>query len=167
MVKLDIGCGPNKKEGFIGIDQIDFGQDLVHDIRNGIPYKEDEVEEVYSSHFVEHLTAEERINFFNELYRVMKAGAKCTIIVPHWSSSRAYGDLTHQWPPVVEFFWYYLNKDWRAVNAPHVPFACDFEATWGYSISPAWTSRNQESQTFGLTHYREVAQDIICTITKK
>ncbi|UOF78259.1 methyltransferase [Caudoviricetes sp.] len=168
-LKLDIGCGKNKREGFIGVDILDFpGVDQKVDIRKAPwPWADDSVEEVNCSHFLEHLTAPERIIFFNELYRVCKKDSKTAIVVPHWSSMRAYGDPTHQWPPVVEFFWYYLSKDWRVNNSPHVGFTCDFVASWGYSIHPVWQVKSQEVQQFGVNHYREVAQDMIATLVCK
>src|SRR3972149_5501723 len=103
MVKIDLGCGGKKQEGFIGLDRLKF----------------ESVDEAYSSHFLEHLTAMERIHCLNELYRIMKPGAKLTLIVPHFASCRAYGDPTHQWPPMGEMFFYYLSKKWRDENAPH------------------------------------------------
>lgn len=167
-MKLDLGCGPNKKQGFIGVDSREFpGVDTVWDLRKRWPWKDGSVEEVHCSHFIEHLTGPERIHFFNELYRVLKPAATAFIVVPHWSSGRAYGDLTHQWPPVVEMFWYYLNREWRDLNAPHVDLTCDFAVTWGYAVHQAWQSRNTETQQFGVNHYREVAQDMSATLTKK
>lgn len=169
LLKLDIGCGKNKREGFLGIDILDFpGVDKKVDIRKTPwPWKDDSVDEVNCSHFLEHLEADERITFFNELYRVCKKDAKTTIIVPHWGSSRAYGDLTHKWPPVTEFFWYYLSKEWRVINAPHVGLTCDFSASGGYSIHPQWQVKPNEVQQFGVCHYREVAQDMITTVVKR
>lgn len=167
-MKLDLGCGKNKREGFLGVDAIQFESvDIVHDLRTEWPWENDSVEEAHCSHFIEHLKKEDRVHFYNELYRVMKKDAKCQIIVPHWGSGRAYGDPTHEWPPVVEFSFYYLDKAWRDVNAPHCGLDCDFQATWGYSVHPAWQSRSQEAQMFALNHYRDVAQDIICTIVKR
>lgn len=168
-LRLDLGCGPNKREGFLGVDSIKFnGVDQVVDLRKTpLPWKTDSVDEIHCSHFLEHLHGHERVGFMNEVHRIMKPGAKLSLIVPHWSSSRAYGDVTHQWPPVVEMFFYYLSKDWRAANAPHVGLTCDFDATWGYSMAHPWQLKNQEQQQFGLAHYREVAQDLIATLTKK
>ena len=74
-IRLDIGCGKTTPEGWVGIDAIDFGQKHVHDVRQGIPYEDNSVDEVRSSHFVEHLTGAERVAFFNDLWRVMKDGA--------------------------------------------------------------------------------------------
>ena len=128
-LKLDLGCGIHKQVGFHGVDVRKFeGVDTVADLRKKWPWRDNSVAEVHCSHFVEHLTAPERIHFVNELHRVMEKGAKATIITPHWASCRAYGDLTHQWPPVSEFWWYYLSKSWREgtkeqdykdANAPH------------------------------------------------
>jgi SAM-dependent methyltransferase len=168
-LKLDFGCGPNKREGFEGVDCRKFdGVDHVVDLKKKWPWKKNSVEEAHSSHFIEHLTAPERIHFVNELYRVLIPGGKCQIIVPHWASCRAYGDLTHQWPPVSEFWFYYLSQEWRDANAPHNDeYACDFMATWGFSMHQMLISKNQEYQEHALYFWKEAAQDIIATLTKR
>lgn len=168
-MKLDLGCGPNKKEGFIGVDCRAFpGVDVVADLTKPWPWQDETVEEVHCSHMIEHLTAPERIAFVNELYRVLKKGAKATIIAPHWASTRAYGDLTHQWPPVCEMWFYYLSKDWRAMNAPHNDgYTCDFDASWGYGMHPSLFTRNAEFQQFAVNFYKEAVQDIHATLTKR
>jgi SAM-dependent methyltransferase len=175
-MRIDIGCGPNKKEGFIGVDVAKFpGVDEVCQVGvNPLPFADGSVEEVHASHFMEHLRAHERMFFANDLYRVMKPGAKATIIVPHWNSNRAYGDMTHQWPPVSEMFFYYLKREWREANAPHTDkkfnpegMDCDFDATWGYSVHGALLSRNIEFQQFAMTWYKEAVQDIHATLTRR
>lgn len=176
LLKLDIGCGKNKKEGFHGVDSIAFdGVDTVFDVRSGKwPWDDASVEEVHASHFLEHLDAQERVHFFNELYRVMIPGGKALIITPHWASNRAYGDPTHKWPPVAEMAFYYLDKGWRAGNAPHTDaehnpngFKCDFQATWGYSLHGHLTTRNTEYQQHAIQFWKESCQDTIATLTKK
>ncbi len=172
--KIDIGCGKNKKEGFTGIDQFAMdGVDIVMDVRKKWDFKDSSIEEAHCSHFVEHLTATERVHFYNELYRVLKPGAKATIIVPHWCSNRAYGDPTHQWPAVSEMSFYYLSKEWRETQAPHTDakwnkdgFSCNLQATWGYSFSPELGNRNQEYVQFALQNYKEAAQDLHATLIK-
>lgn len=169
-MKLDLGCGTRKKEGYIGVDSRQFdGVDVVCDLgTEPWPWQDDTVEEAHSSHMVEHLTGPQRIHFVNELHRVLKRGGKATLVTPHWASCRAYGDLTHQWPPVSEFWFYYLNVEWRKVNAPHNDgYTCDFDATWGYSLHPSLNVRNVEFQQFALNSHKEAAQDIIATLTKR
>jgi SAM-dependent methyltransferase len=171
--RLDIGCGPHPREGFRGADRIAFpGVEFCFDLRNKWPWKDGSVDEAHSSHCLEHFESMERVHFTNELFRVLKPGAKATIITPHWSSCRAYGDPTHKWPPMGEFFWFYLKKEWRMVNAPHTDaqhlpdgFTCNFDVTWGYSLNPEVAMRNQEYQQMAMTHYKEAVMDMIATLT--
>ena len=181
-LKLNIGSGPNKMEGYLSVDVRQFyankppvsGDDPLVEIicdcgKDLWPWEDNSVEEVHCSHMVEHLTAPERIHFINELHRVLQPKGKATIIAPHWASCRAYGDLTHQWPPVSEFWFYYLSKEWRATNAPHSTYSdtVDFEATWGYSMNPALFTRNPEHQQYAMSNFKEAIQDIHATLIKK
>ena len=171
-LKLDLGCGPNQRwkgEGFIGVDLLDFGQPIKADLTKRWPWDDSSVEEAHCSHFIEHLTAEQRIHFVNELYRVLIPGGKATIQVPHWSSARAYGDLTHQWPPVTEQWFYHLFRAWREQEAPHdnALYQCDFDITWGYVYNPAVSVRNQEFVQFATQHYREAIYDMIATFVSR
>lgn len=173
--KLDIGCGRNKREGFTGIDQYPMdGVDYVFDLRGAWPIEDASVEEVNCSHFLEHLTGTERVHFYNELYRVLKAGGRALITTPHWASNRAYGDPTHQWPPVSEMSMYYLNREWRQTQAPHTDrqynptgYDCDFDATWGYAMRQDLLTRNGEYQQYAMTNYKEACQDMVATVVKK
>ena len=179
-ILVDLGCGKNKRgPEWIGVDNIKFdGVDLVLNVgKQKWPWKDGTVDQVHASHFVEHLKPAERIHFVNELFRVLKKpeylnGALtvgfCTVIVPHWASQRAYGDLTHEWPPVSEFWFYYLDKDWRAVNAPHnQDYTCNLAVTWGYNMHPELQSRNTEFQQDAMKWKKEACSDTIATLTKK
>ena len=179
-LRIDIGCGKSKKEGFVGMDRRAFpGVDIVHDILDmPWPWGNDSVDEVHCSHVLEHLDHNQykphRVKFVNELYRIMKVGAKATIITPHWCSCRAYGDFTHADKPVSEFFFYYLNAEWRKANAPDNDiewnpdgYRCHFDATWGYSLHPAIATRNQEYQGHAMGFFKEACQDTIATLVKK
>jgi len=179
-LKIDIGCGKNKKgPDWVGVDIIKFeGVDMVLDAgTKKWPWKNESVDEIHASHFVEHLKPEERIHFVNEMFRVLKkptydngrlVNGFATIVTPHWASQRAYGDLTHQWPPVSEFWFYYLDAAWRAVNAPHnQDYTCDFSVTWGYSLHPEVATRNQEYQQTAIKFHKEACSDLIAQFSKK
>jgi len=183
LLKLDFGCGPHPREGFEGVDSRSFDGKVTHvldlaapaddaHLQFGMrfmrwPWGNESVAEAHASHFIEHLTGPQRIHFVNELYRVLVDGGTCQIIVPHWASCRAYGDLTHQWPPVSEFWFYYLSDEWRAANAPHNDgYHCNFAATWGYALRQDLLARNAETQQFAISNYKEAAQDIVATLTK-
>jgi SAM-dependent methyltransferase len=179
LLKIDLGCGPNPREGFIGVDM--FKMDNVSVVCNLAkdkwPFKDNSVDEAHASHFIEHLTnlngAWERTHFFNELHRVLKPGAKATLIFPHWCSNRYYGDPTHK-EPFSEMGFCYLDKDWRLSQAPHADakwqkggYTCDFNWSYGYNLRQDLIPRNQEYQMNAIATQKEAAQDIIATITKK
>lgn len=170
LLKLDFGCGPHPREGFEGVDVRPFDGKVTHvvDLRTAPwPWADNSVEAAHASHVVEHFTAPERITFVNELYRVLVPGGQCTVITPHWASCRAYGDLTHQWPPVSEFWFYYLNPEWRASNAPHNDqYRCHFDATWGYAMREDLHVKHLDVQQFALQNYKEAALDLMATLTK-
>jgi len=89
MRKLNIGCGPKHKEGFINIDIDDYGQEVIRDVRKGLPFDTESVDYIYSCHFLEHLDGEEASEFLKEAERVLKKGATMEIIVPHSSTDEA------------------------------------------------------------------------------
>lgn len=182
-MKLDIGCGKKKQDGYIGIDVLELeGVDLIGDLRvapwrlkrasdgTSMVLKDGSVSEVYSNHFLEHLTGLERVSFFNELYRVMEVGAEARIITPHWSHERAYGDPTHQWPPITSMMYFYLIKEWRDLNASYVGYNCDFGVvmTGYHDQNDTWISyRNQETKSVLMTRNINTTTDLVAVLTKK
>lgn len=178
-LKIDLGAGKNPKDGFIGADKIDFGNgNVIVDLgKDKWPWEDSSVEEAHSSHFLEHLTnldgRFERVHFFNELWRVLKPKAKCTLIVPHCFSVRYYGDPTHC-EAFSEFAFYYLDKNWRAQNAPHTDiqynpkgYNCDIEAVWGFAMHPSLSVRNAEYQGHAQQWWLEARQDLHATLTAR
>ena len=103
-VKIDLGCGAWKKEGFTGIDILPAGTlyngypvnpDIIADLNKGIPLAADSVDEILCSHYFEH---SQNIQFLvDEIYRVLVTGGTAEIIVPmfDWFST---GHLTCIFP---------------------------------------------------------------------
>ena len=88
--KLDIGCKTLKKAGFIGLDILDFGQEIVWDLREGIPVPDGTVQEIYCSHLLEHLEPKDIQPFFIELYRILIPGGVIEFRVPDASTIESY-----------------------------------------------------------------------------
>ena len=82
-IKLDIGCGNKTEKGFIGIDRRDCGQEIVWDVREGIPLPDNSVDFIWSSHVLEHFDNDECKELFREIYRVLKSGGVIQSILPH------------------------------------------------------------------------------------
>jgi SAM-dependent methyltransferase len=168
-MKLDIGCGKTIKEGFEGLDKIEFGQKYICDVRNGLPFEDNSIDEIYSRHFLIYLTnfgeKFERVKFFNELYRVMKQDATASIFVPTWNSS-SYGNPEFQ-EPLYEGSLFYLRKKWREENSKETTiYTCDFDATWGYNLHPSVATRNMEYQQFAVSNYCNATVDVIINLKK-
>lgn len=171
LLKLDLGCGPRPREGFEGVDRLNFDGKVTHLVdltKTPWPWKDNSVAEAHCSHFIEHLTAWQRVAFCNELHRILVPGGTCQFIVPHWASCRAYGDPTHQWPPISEFWFLYLDKNWRANNAPHTDiahepkgFSCHFEFQYNYNLRPDLATRSLEYQQDAAQNYKEVLLDFV------
>lgn len=184
-LRIDLGCGRVKSDGWVGIDSLDFAHNVIADLSVGpwvfpkddrLPRSmfdprtlpDNSVDEARSFHFVEHLTGPQRVQFFNELYRVLKPGAGASIVVPHWSHACAYGDPTHQWPPMSEWACFYLNKAWRDANAPHAGYTCDFDhpnivGTW----DPTLESRTNETKQFMMSKNINSTRDLQFLIVKR
>ena len=88
-MKLDIGCGRNKTQGFIGLDiSRDSSADIIATVLK-LPIKEATASEINCSHLVEHLYPEEAQQFFDEIYRVLQRSGKATIKIDRdWTKSR-------------------------------------------------------------------------------
>lgn len=171
-IKLDLGCGQNKQPGFTGVDFYAPNVEVKLDLFK-FPWfwKDGSVSEIFCSHFVEHIPQNSRWKFFEECWRILKPDATMRIFVPSWKSERAYGDMTHAWPPVVAMFFFYLHKPWREANKltyGAYDLKCNFEHQAGpTSISPAFSNRAHEAQIFAATHYLESYGDMWVTLTKK
>ena len=92
-LRLDLGCGAFKREGYIGIDNYTTeGQwknhpaaiDIVWDLSSGIPFRNATVAAIYTSHFLEHMN----IDFLlREMHRVAQPQAEVHIVVPYANSA--------------------------------------------------------------------------------
>ncbi len=95
-MKLDIGCGSSKKEGFLGVDILQLsGVDVVHNLNSfPYPFEDNTVDEIWMDQVLEHLNDPVRV--VEELYRVCRPNASITIGVPYFRSFYACIDPTHK-----------------------------------------------------------------------
>lgn len=115
IIGLDLGCGflrYREPDGFIGMDIIDYGQEIIWDVTKGIPLPDNSVPEVFTCHFLEHIEWEHIFEIFRELWRICINNAKIFIRVPHPDCKWAY-QSSHM------FVWDDLMAEhlFRALNA--------------------------------------------------
>lgn len=101
VVKLNIGCGTDYKDGWINIDNNSDDNieklDLNWDLRNPLPFKDGSIDYIFNEHFIEHLTVEESQQAIKDLMRVLKPGGVMRIAMPNLEDS-------------IEI---YLDKNWK------------------------------------------------------
>lgn len=110
-MKLNIGAGDDKKEGYISIDyDAHCNPDYQIDIeKEKLPFPDNSVDEVIIHHVMEHL-GEGYFHFMQELYRVCKHGALIDILVPHHRHEYFLDDPTHRRPITVAGMWLFSKK---------------------------------------------------------
>ncbi len=93
---LDVGAGPWKYPGSISIDSNPIiSPDVLWDLNKyPWPFEDNEFDMIYSSHCLEHL--EDPKKALEEIWRIAKPNAKLILIVPHFSSRLAWGDIEHK-----------------------------------------------------------------------
>lgn len=154
-LKLDLACGQRPTEGFTGVD-VWPGADIVHDLLSfPWPFDDRSVSEVVCNHFVEHIPMQMTDGgvdllcaFMNELWRVMKPGARATIQHPHAHSDRAWWDPTHR-RCIPYQTWYYFDANWLKANGlDHYQITADFEVITveGVGIANDVATRHHEVQ---------------------
>jgi predicted SAM-dependent methyltransferase len=97
-VKLNIGCGFLKLDGYVNIDREELCKpDMQFDLQGPWPLEDNSVEEIVAHHVLEHLgeTYAKFLGVLQEMYRVSKSSAIWKIAGPHWQNDMFYHDPTH------------------------------------------------------------------------
>ena len=109
-VKLNLGCGVHKIEGYINIDMSSkYKPDVIYDINKGLSFKDNSVDEIKASHILEHVN--DLIFVMNECWRVLKTEGILDIDVPdgeylEWSMR----DPTHKRAIFEDTFLYFSDS---------------------------------------------------------
>jgi predicted SAM-dependent methyltransferase len=134
-LRLNIGCGPNCKKGWVNID-LSWQADLQLDLREALPFEDNSVAEIYSEHFLEHLEYPSEVRrFLQESWRVLQPGGVFSVGVPdcEWPvKSYAAGD--DEWFAVSRKLWHPAWCNTRMHNLNYLfrqtgdhKYAYDFE----------------------------------------
>lgn len=188
LIAIDFGCGQTKiiaqqlyehaviteeqkaKIKIIGVDIAKCdGVDKVWDLTKlPYPFKDDSVDGIFASHFVEHLDGTERVNFMNECYRIMKMGATMKLIHPYNWSNRAFQDPYHK-SFINADSYAYFDKNWRAANKlTHYPIHCDFEYQISYSwMDQKWALKSEDARNFASANNINVIADLFVLLKKR
>jgi predicted SAM-dependent methyltransferase len=146
-LRIELGCGFQPKEGFIGIDKYDFGQKIIRDIERGLPFCDSCVDEIYTSHCLEHL--HDWLFIFNEMWRVCKNGAKITIGYPRLAT---LGELFFS--PDHKIF--YCDDFFRIITFPETDVGLRTTRVWGLKAKYKLISINHDEVNNGIVELEVV-----------
>ena len=83
MKLVNLGCGQRYHKDWINIDFVSNSEDVIqHNLLDGIPINDNEVDLVYHSHVLEHFSKVQGAYFIKECYRVLKVNGIIRIAVP-------------------------------------------------------------------------------------
>ncbi len=83
MKLVNLGCGQKYHKDWINIDFVSNSEDVIqHNLLDGIPINDNEVDLVYHSHVLEHFSKERGDYFIKECYRILKVNGVIRIAVP-------------------------------------------------------------------------------------
>jgi len=103
MNRLNLGCGKDIKEGYINIDIVDYGGNMIHDINTfPYPFGENYFDEIYASHVLEHLNSFH--NIITELYRILKPNGLLIVYAPFFLNTKYFGEPDHKIPFSIRTF---------------------------------------------------------------
>lgn len=137
-MKLNMGCGHSKLEGFVNVDLFpECNPDVVCDLEKlPWPWETGSATQVLFNHSLEHLGADSRtfLEMMKELYRISANGCMIHINAPHPRHDNFINDPTHVriiTPELLALFSKRQNEEWKRLGAANSPLALylhvDFE----------------------------------------
>lgn len=122
LVKLNLGCGPDIKEGYINIDTCPMDESRVvkMDIRN-LSYDKGSVDEIYARDIIEHMSLQDTKKSLKNWSEILKSGGKLFIQTVCWDSViRAY--YANVWNIEVVNYMLFAGKNWVDGVSRHEDF---------------------------------------------
>lgn len=116
--KLNLGCGEDKKEGYINVDWSPLPKpDVVHDL-NKLPYpfEDNSIDLIEAFHVLEHLDTPFVI--MKEFHRILKVGGTLHVKVPHFSRGFTHAEHAHGFDVTFPL---YFNKHFTKSGYYGVP----------------------------------------------
>lgn len=161
LVKVDLACGQNKADGYIGIDNEKLDSvDIVHNLSiYPWPFSDNSIYEFRCSHYVEH--CRDLVKFMEEAWRCLIPGGIIDITAPYYSSIRAWQDPTHVRGITEITFLYFCRELTKASKLDHYTGRCNFEVmTKVLHFNVEYESRSTEAREYAMRHFINVVDDI-------
>ena len=120
-IRLHLGCGGERKAGWINIDLLGDPVDVAWNLANALPFDSGSVAAVFHEHLLEHLPLAAGDKFMQECFRVLRPGGILRVGVPDagrliqsYAGNRGYLENLHPGRPtaliaVQELFYWHRH----------------------------------------------------------
>jgi SAM-dependent methyltransferase len=145
--RLNLGCGTDIRPGWVNLDSSPTipGVDVVHDLdQHWLPFRDESFSSILARDVLEHVA--NPVDTLRELHRVLEAGGRLTVRVPHFTSRNNFIDPTHRSRFAIEWFDFFIRDTVRQRQRPyyfdfvfsrHIEERITFEdLTWSTPFQP-------------------------------
>jgi predicted SAM-dependent methyltransferase len=120
-LRLHLGCGGERKAGWVNIDLLGDPVDVAWNLANSLPFAAGSVTAIFHEHLLEHLPLTAGDSFMRECYRVLQPGGILRVGVPDagrliesYAGDRSYLENLHPGRPtaliaVQELFYWHRH----------------------------------------------------------
>jgi predicted SAM-dependent methyltransferase len=117
MIQLNLGCGDHILPGYINCDLYCDKADVMCNV-NKLPFEDNSIDLIYSSHVIEHFDFKEGFDVLKEWYRVLKIGGKVVIETPDLlESCRKFISLSPQ--EQIGMYAHFFSEPWTSPGQCH------------------------------------------------
>ena len=95
-MKVNLGSGNRPQVGYVNLDNREVCRpDVIADINDGLPFKNDSIDEIRAYDFLEHIPIGKTVGAVQEIWRVLKPGGLFDSKTPSTDGRGAFQDPTH------------------------------------------------------------------------
>ncbi len=163
MERLNVGCGPDARSGWVNLDVAPLpGVDVVHDLNDvPLPLEDERFELIECQDVLEHV---DLVPVLRELHRVLVPSGRLRLRSPHFTSSVVYVDPTHRRSFSISTFDYfvggktafgefYFDFHFCTIERARITFHRRRSEPWNWLIEPLvnaspWLQRYYEAVGF-------------------
>lgn len=113
-LRLNLGSGFRPLKGYVNVDyRKECRPDLLCDVSEGLPYKDETVSEVVAVDFLEHIPIGKTVGVIEEIYRVLIPNGRFQSLTPSTDGRGAFQDPTHVSFWNINSWLYYTDQKHR------------------------------------------------------
>jgi ubiquinone/menaquinone biosynthesis C-methylase UbiE len=143
-MNLNLGCGYNKIEGYIGVDiDASVNPDIIADLSQRLPFEDNSIDNIICEQVLEHIHNYPEL--IKEVHRILKPEGIVKFSVPKFPCIASIADPDHVRFFVSETFMHFCNPKW--FNPSNFRYKGLFN--WEGSEEKRWKNKDEKDEEAG------------------